>query len=342
MIVFDANLTRIAVRQLILQQAFDRLNCGVPSLFGILAKIIQFIERVLIDAFALQVLFEDCDVAAELVDAALLCGGNPLSDLFQIDRRLRWFARPTWFLRRIEVSQIINRHTEPLDIRAGKLEVDVFFADAGDAEDGSGAAYAHSLADGWESGIVMFRSSLIGFLGKGFSQLLFNTNGGLRRGIFSRLFRFLGRHDLFAASWSMKQAELLLGVLAGYINGNAAAQFKIAFDGFGSPYELSERIGYLALIELGPVSDFNVVEKYMKVDVFQVTLELALGKQERPEFEAVGHGVMVAAGRQNEATSSLWGIVRYSGSASKEPRPMLIAYSSAVRSSSVSLSLHML
>ena len=48
----------------------------------------------------------------------------------------------------------------------------------------------------------------------------------------------------------MKQAELLLGVLAGDINVNAAAQFKIAFDGFGSAYELAERIGYLALIEL--------------------------------------------------------------------------------------------
>ena len=80
----------------------------------------------------------------------------------------------------------------------------------------------------------------------------------------------------------MKQAELLLGVLARYINGNAAAQFKIAFDGFGSPYELAQRIRYLALIELRPVSDFNAVEKHMKVDVFQVALELALGKQERP------------------------------------------------------------
>ena len=55
----------------------------------------------------------------------------------------------------------------------------------------------------------------------------------------------------------MKQAELLLGVLAGDINVNAAAQFKIAFDGFGSPYELAERIEYLALIELGPVSNLN-------------------------------------------------------------------------------------
>ncbi|HMH12627.1 MAG TPA: hypothetical protein VK578_05925, partial [Edaphobacter sp.] len=72
---------------------------------------------------------------------------------------------------------------------------------------------------------------------------LFNTNGGLSRGVFSRLFRFPGCHDLFAASWSVKQAELLLGVLAGYIDGNAAAQFKVAFDGFGSHYELSERIG---------------------------------------------------------------------------------------------------
>ena len=62
----------------------------------------------------------------------------------------------------------------------------------------------------------------------------------------------------------MKQTKLLLGVLAGDINVNAAAQFKIAFDGFGSPYELAERIEYLALIELGPVSNFNAVEKHMK------------------------------------------------------------------------------
>jgi hypothetical protein len=60
----------------------------------------------------------------------------------------------------------------------------------------------------------------------------------------------------------MKQAELLLGVLPGYINGNAASQFKIAFDGFGSPYQLAQRIRYLALIELRPVSDFNAVEKH--------------------------------------------------------------------------------
>ena len=99
-----------------------------------------------------------------------------------------------------------------------------------------------------------------------------------------------------SAAAPAQEPELLLGVLAGYINGNAAAQFKIAFDGCGSPYELSERIGYLALIELGPVSDFNAVEKHVEVNVFQVALELAFGKQERPEFDAIGHGVMVAAG----------------------------------------------
>ena len=94
-------------------------------------------------------------------------------------------------LRRIEVSQIINRHAEPLDIRAGKLEVDVFFADTCDAEGGPGTAYAHSLAEGRESGIGMFHSSPIWFLGKGFSQLLINTDGGKRRGLFTRLLRFL-------------------------------------------------------------------------------------------------------------------------------------------------------
>ena len=184
---FDAN----SCTRLILQQAFDAINCGAPSLFGVVAEIIQFFECVLIDAFALQVLFEDCDVAAELVDAALLCGGNALSDLFQIDRGLRWFARSARFLRRIEVSQIINRHAEPLDIRAGKLEVDVFFADTGDAEDGPGASYAHSFAESWEFGIGMFRNRFIWFLGKGFSQLLINTDGGKRRGLFTRLLRFL-------------------------------------------------------------------------------------------------------------------------------------------------------
>jgi hypothetical protein len=163
----------------------------VPSLFGVVAKIIQFIERVLIDAFALQVLFEHCDFAAELVDTALLCGGNALSDLFQTDHRLHGFARSARFLRRIEVLQIINRHAEPLYISTGKLEVDVFFADTGDAEDGPRAAYTHSLAESRDSGIGMIRSYLIWFLGKGFSQLLFNTNGGLSRGVFSSYFVFL-------------------------------------------------------------------------------------------------------------------------------------------------------
>ena len=74
----------------------------------------------------------------------------------------------------------------------------------------------------------------------------------------------------------MKQAELLLGLLVRYVHGNATAQFKIAFDGFGAAHELAKRIGYLTLIELGPMSDFNAVEKHMEVDVFQVTLELAL------------------------------------------------------------------
>ena len=101
----------------------------------------------------------------------------------------------------------------------------------------------------------------------------------------------------------MKQAELLLGVLAGYVHANAPAQFKIAFDGFGSTHELAKRIGDLALIELGPVSDFNAVEKHMEVDVFQVTLELALGEQERHEFDAIGHGVMVAAGFEISSTT---------------------------------------
>jgi hypothetical protein len=94
----------------------------------------------------------------------------------------------------------------------------------------------------------------------------------------------------------VKQAELLLCVFAGYVHGNPTAQFKVAFDGFGSTHELAKRIGYLALIELGPVSDFNAVEKHVEVNVFQVALELAFGKQERPEFDAIGHGVMVAAG----------------------------------------------
>jgi hypothetical protein len=99
----------------------------------------------------------------------------------------------------------------------------------------------------------------------------------------------------------VKQAELLLGVFAGYVHGNATAQFKITFDGFGSAYELAKRIGYLALIELGPVSDFNAVEKHMEVNVFQVTLKLALGQKERPEFDAIGHGVMVAAGEKRKS-----------------------------------------
>jgi hypothetical protein len=34
-----------------------------------------------------------------------------------------------------------------------------------------------------------------------------------------------------------------------------------------------------------------------------VTLELALGKQERPEFDAIGHGVMVAAGFEISSTT---------------------------------------
>ena len=73
---------------------------------------------------------------------------------------------------------------------------------------------------------------------------------------------------------------------------SAAAQFKIALDGFGTTHELAKRIGYLALIELGPVSDFNAFEKHMEVNIFQVTLELALGEQERPEFDAIRHRVM--------------------------------------------------
>jgi len=35
---------------------------------------------------------------------------------------------------------------------------------------------------------------------------------------------------------------------------------------------------YLALIELGPVSDFNAVEKHMEVNVFHVALELAFSE----------------------------------------------------------------
>ena len=77
----------------------------------------------------------------------------------------------------------------------------------------------------------------------------------------------------------MKQADLLLGVLAGNINGDAAAQLKIAFDGFRSAYESAKRIGYLALIQFGPVSNFSVMEKNMEVDVFQMALELALGEE---------------------------------------------------------------
>jgi hypothetical protein len=264
--------------ELVLQQAFDGLNCGAPSLFGVVAELIQFIERVLLDAFALQVFFEDCDVTAELVDAALLCGGNPLSDLFQIDCRLRSFAGSAWFLRRIEVLQIINRNAEPLDIRAGKLEVDVFFADTCDAEGGPGTAYAHSLAEGRESGIGMFHSSPIWFLGKGFSELLFNTNRGKCRGLFATLLRFPGRHNLFAASWSMKQAKLLLGVFAWHIDLNVGAEDAVVFDGFGLSDEFTQRIRKLANVCFRPAPDFDAVEKHMEMNVFHVALEFAFGE----------------------------------------------------------------
>jgi hypothetical protein len=76
----------------------------------------------------------------------------------------------------------------------------------------------------------------------------------------------------------VKQAELLLGLLARYVHGNATAQFKVACDGFGSTHELAKRIGYLALIQLGPMSDFNAVVKHMEVYVFHVALELAFGE----------------------------------------------------------------
>jgi hypothetical protein len=52
-------------------------------------------------------------------------------------------------LRLVDVSQIVNRHAEAFDNGAGKLKVNVFVGDAGDTEDGCGAAYADSLADGY-------------------------------------------------------------------------------------------------------------------------------------------------------------------------------------------------
>ena len=73
----------------------------------------------------------------------------------------------------------------------------------------------------------------------------------------------------------------------------------------GRPHDLAERIRYLTLIELRPVSDFKAIEKHMEVNVFQVTLEFAIGKQERSEFDAIGHGVMVAAGEMKPACSPL-------------------------------------
>ena len=60
-----------------------------------------------------------------LLCCALVMRSRPL----QIDRRFRRCAQWACFPRRIDVSQIINRYAEPLDIRAGKLEVDVIFAD---------------------------------------------------------------------------------------------------------------------------------------------------------------------------------------------------------------------
>ena len=53
-----------------------------------------------------------------------------------------------------------------------------------------------------------------------------------------RLFRFPGRHDLFAASQSVKQAELLLGALAGYVDLNVGAEDAVVFDGLGSAHKL--------------------------------------------------------------------------------------------------------
>jgi hypothetical protein len=96
---------------------------------------------------------------------------------------------------------------------------------------------------------------------------------------------------------------------------------------------LAKRIGYLALIEFGPVSDLNAVEKHMEVNVLQVALEFAFGKQEWPDLNAIPHRSMISTGRQDEATSSGWHIVFSINQ--RGPGSILIAYSSALRSSSV-------
>jgi hypothetical protein len=80
----------------------------------------------------------------------------------------------------------------------------------------------------------------------------------------------------------------------------------------------------------------------MEMNVFHVALKCAFGEQEWPDLNAILHRSMVAARRQDGSYLFTLCIVRSSGSARKEPRPMLIANSSALRSSSVSLSLHIL
>jgi hypothetical protein len=47
----------------------NRTKPSVPSLFHVFAKFVQLFESSRFDALRLQIFFEDCDVAAELVDA---------------------------------------------------------------------------------------------------------------------------------------------------------------------------------------------------------------------------------------------------------------------------------
>ena len=93
----------------------------------------------------------------------------------------------------------------------------------------------------------------------------------------------------------MKQAELLLGVLARHVDLNVGAEDAVVLDGFGPADEFTERVWELANVCFSPAPNFDAVEKHMEMNVFHVALKFAFGEQEWPDLNAIPHRPMVTA-----------------------------------------------
>ena len=130
----------------VFQQLRDRKDGSLPTVFRGFAQNVEFGQRFGGDAFVPQVFFEDGNVAAQLIHAALLNCNQMFADFFNVDAGLCGFGRCSGC--EIDKLEVLSRNTESLDVGTWKAQVNVFTIStrSRDDIDGIRGAKSHPVA----------------------------------------------------------------------------------------------------------------------------------------------------------------------------------------------------